>query len=161
MSDNDQTPATQPGDEAAGQEEGRPHRVIGTPPPALSRTLLGPGAARGAPRAAIEPADPAKARRAERTVAGLFLLSMVAGIGFIAAYIGLPVHSLTKVLNSNLALGASMSVVFLALAVGAVIWVRVLMPNVELAEDRKPLASSPEDRKAFEQTFKEGTEQSG
>jgi ubiquinol-cytochrome c reductase iron-sulfur subunit len=163
MSDNDLTPPAAPGEEAAGQEQARPRRVIGTPPPAASRTLLGPGPGAGdrAPRAAIEPADSAKAKRAERTVAALFLLSMVAGIGFIAAYIGLPVGSITKVFHSNLALGASMSVVFLALAVGAVIWVRVLMPNVELAENRKPLASSPEDRKAFEETFKEGTEQSG
>jgi len=161
MSDNDQTSPAQPGGEAAGQEEGRPHRVIGTPPPALGRTLLGPGAARGAPRAAIEPADPVKARRAERTVAALFLLAMVAGIGFIAAYIGMPVHSVAKVFHSNLALGASMSVVFLALGAGAVIWVRVLMPNVEIAEDRKPLASSAADRRAFEETFAEGTERSG
>ena len=163
MSDIDQTPAAQPGEEAAGQEAGRPHRVIGTPPPAAARTLLDPGAGGGGgtTRAAIEPADPAKAKRAERTVAGLFLLAMVAGIGFIAAYIGMPVHSVARVFHSNLALGTSMSVVFLALGAGAVIWVRSLMPDVEVAEDRKPLASSPQDREAFEQTFMEGAEQSG
>jgi hypothetical protein len=41
---------------------------------------------------------------------------MLAGIGFIAAYIGLEVHSVDAVLRSNLALGTSLSVAFLGLA---------------------------------------------
>src|SRR6202011_4415039 len=104
MSDNDQTPAAQPGEKAAGHEAGRPHRVIGTPPPAAARTLLDPayGSGRGTPRAAIEPGDPAKAKRAERLVAFLFIFSMVASIGFIAAYIGMPVHSVPATFHSNL-----------------------------------------------------------
>jgi ubiquinol-cytochrome c reductase iron-sulfur subunit len=163
MSDNDQTPAAQPGEEAAGQEAGRPYRVIGTPPPAAARTLLGPGygGGRGPSPAAIEPADDAKAKNAERTVAFLFIFSMLASIGFIAAYIGLPVGSLTRTFHSNLALGAAMTVAFLAMAVGAVIWVRRLMPDAEVTEARKPLASAPEDRKAFEETFMEGAQDSG
>ncbi|HTS97176.1 MAG TPA: Rieske 2Fe-2S domain-containing protein [Streptosporangiaceae bacterium] len=144
-----------------------PHRVIGTPPPAQARTLLGDGSDRagdGALPAQRElPADlpdPARAKRAERLVAGLFLLSMVAGIGFIAAYVGLEVHSVDAVLRSNLALGLSMSVAFLGLAAGATIWVRHLMPNVELTEQRHPLHSDPEDRQAFAETFAEGAEAS-
>ena len=110
------------------------------------------------------PADPddlAGAKRAEKIIAALFILSMLAGIGFIAAYIGLPVSvSVDAVLRSNLALGISMAVAFLALGVGAVIWVRRLMPDVELTEARKPLASPEEDRKAFAETFREGAEAS-
>ena len=91
-----------------------------------------------------DPEDPAAAKRADSVVAALFILSMLAGIGFIAAYIGLPVHiSVDAVLRSNLALGISMAVAFLALGFGAVIWVRRLMPDVELTEARKPLASTP------------------
>ena len=45
-------------------------------------------------------------------------------------------------------------------ASGAVIWVRRLMPDVELTEDRKPLASSEADREAFAETFREGAEAS-
>jgi ubiquinol-cytochrome c reductase iron-sulfur subunit len=163
MSDNDQTPAAQPHEEAAGLEAGRPHRVIGTPPPAAGRTLLDPasGSGRGSSRAAIEAGDPAKAKRAERVVAFLFILSMVASIGFIAAYIGMPVHSLPLTFHSNLALGAAMTVAFLSMGVGAVIWVRRLMPDVEIAEARKPLASPPEERKAFQETFMAGAEESG
>jgi ubiquinol-cytochrome c reductase iron-sulfur subunit len=162
MSDNDQTPA-RPGEEAAGQEPRRPHRVIGTPPPAASRTLLDPAYGSGGrrPRAALESGDPVKAKRAERVVAFLFLLSMVASIGFIAAYIGMPVHSLPRTFHSNVALGAAMTVAFLSLAVGAVIWVRRLMPNVEIAEARKPMASAAADRQAFQETFMEGAEDSG
>jgi len=152
------------GPEEGGEAGRAPHRVIGTPPPAEERTLLGtaqpehPAAPRELP---ADPEDPAAAKRAEKIVAALFILGMLAGIGFIAAYIGLPVGaSVDSVLRSNLALGISMAVAFLALGAGAVIWVRRLMPDVELTEARKPLASSEEDRKAFAETFREGAEAS-
>jgi ubiquinol-cytochrome c reductase iron-sulfur subunit len=146
-----------------------PHRVIGTPPPAEARTMLGERAGDGAPgdgtlpaprELPADPPDPPRAKKAEKLVATLFILSMLASIGFIAAYIGLEVHSVDSVLRSNLALGTSMSVAFLALAVGATIWVRNIMPPVELTEERHPLASTPEDREAFEKTFTEGAETS-
>ena len=53
-----------------------------------------------------------------------------------------------------------MSVAFLALAVGATIWVRHIMPPVELTEQRHPLASTEEERAAFKETFTEGAEAS-
>ena len=143
-----------------------PQRVIGTPSPAQARTLLGDGAGDGdgaqpAPREL--PADPQnlkQAKTAERIVGALFILSFLASIGFIAAYIGLEVGSVDAVLRSNLALGLSMSVAFLALAVGAVIWVRYIMPDVELTEQRHVLRSSPADRAAFKETFDEGADAS-
>ena len=139
--------------------------MIGTPPPAEERTLLGTAQSEAPPAAPRElPADPddlAGAKRAEKIVASLFILAMLAGIGFIAAYIGLPVRvSVDAVLRSNLALGISMGVAFMALGAGAVIWVRRLMPDVELTEARKPLASAEDDRKAFAETFREGAEAS-
>ena len=79
----------------------------------------------------------------------LFMLAFLAGVGFIAAYVGIEVNSVTGTLHSNLALGASLSVSLLGLAVGAVLWVRYLMPHVDLTEPRKPLASSEADRAAF------------
>ena len=121
------------GDEAAEGPAG-PHRVIGTPPPAEARILLGQAAADVAETPSRDlPADPpdlGKAKIAERIVATCFIIAMLAGIGFIAAYIGLPVHSLDAVLRSNLALGTALSVAFLGLAFGATIWVRNLMPAV-------------------------------
>ena len=141
-----------------------PHRVIGTPPPAEARTMLADvdmGQARPARR--WLPAGPPNARlakKAERIAAALFILATLAGIGFIAAYVGLEVGSVDSAFRSNLALGLAMSVVFLALAVGAVIWVRYIMPDVELTEERHPMASTPEERQAFAETFEQGAEAS-
>jgi ubiquinol-cytochrome c reductase iron-sulfur subunit len=185
MSDDDHKPMADPEDgagavaqpEDADEQPSRPHRVIGTPSPAASynllgesehggasgRTLLDPAASEGKQPTPyrVLPGDEAKEKRAEKWVAFYFLLAMVAGIGFIAAYVGLEVHSLNATLRSNLALGGALTVVMLAMGVGMVIWVRRLMPDVELTEARKPVASPPEARQEFQQTFLEGAEQSG
>jgi ubiquinol-cytochrome c reductase iron-sulfur subunit len=154
---HDELPGDAPEEAPAG-----PRRVIGTPPPAEARTLLGSEThAEVAPRELpSDPPDLRKAKMAERVVAGLFILAMLAGIGFIAAYIGLEVHSVDAVLRSNLALGTSLSVALLALGFGATIWVRHLMPDVEITEARKPLASPEADRAAFKETFTEGADAS-
>ncbi len=86
---------------------------------------------------------------------------MLASIGFIAAYVGLEVHSVDATLRSNLALGTSMGIAFMAMGVGATLWVRNIMPDVEQVEQRHPLASSEQDREAFDKTFAEGAEASG
>jgi ubiquinol-cytochrome c reductase iron-sulfur subunit len=140
-----------------------PHRVIGTPPP--SPTLLaheGEPAEQGAEveefatQIPSESDDPAKASRAERVVAALFTLAFLAGCGFIAAYIGLEVGGLDSTLRSNLALGTSLAVALLALGFGALIWVRYIMPDVEMAEERHEMRSDPVDREGFGEVFKEG-----
>jgi ubiquinol-cytochrome c reductase iron-sulfur subunit len=138
------------------------HRVVGTPPPAESRTMLADKADdRPAPRELpADPDDPVAAKRAERVVAACFILAMLAGLGFIAAYVIFQVHTVEKTFYSNLALGTTMGVAFLAMGAGATIWVRRLMPNVEVSEERHPLASTPEDRAAFAETFEEGAEAS-
>jgi ubiquinol-cytochrome c reductase iron-sulfur subunit len=149
-----------------------PHRVIGTPPP--SPRLLGPTAVaehagevqvadEEAPPDHIEglpPDDPRvieHGKRAERVVAACFTFAFFAGCGFVAAYVGLGVHSVDKVLRSNLWLGVSLSLALLSLGLGTVIWVRHLMPNVETTEERHDLRSDEKDRQAFEQYFKVGT----
>src|SRR5215471_14369376 len=160
---------TQPSDGLVPEEDGgqsrAPYRVIGTPPPAQARTLLGEAPGDSVPESPRElpagPDNPAKARTAEKVIASFFILSMLASIGFIAAYVGLEVHSVDATARSNLALGLSMSVAFLAMGVGATIWVRTIMPNVEQVEERHPLAASDEDREAFAKTFTEGAEASG
>src|SRR5215472_13755494 len=142
--------------EEDGQQSRAPHRVIGTPPPAQARTLLGEAQESAVPEPPRElpagPDNPATARTAEKVVAACFILSMLASIGFIAAYVGLEVHSVDATLRSNLALGLSMSVAFLAIAVGAVVWVRNIMPDVEQVEERHPLASTEKERAAFKKT---------
>ena len=151
-----------------------PHRVIGTPQP--TPRLLGSAAVAEEEKTAevsvpseegfeehvegLPQDDPrviAHGRRAERVVAACFILAFFAGCGFIAAYIGLGVHTVDKTLRSNLALGTSLSVALLALGLGALIWVRHLMPDVEMTEQRHELRSSEEDRQAFEGYFREAT----
>jgi quinol---cytochrome c reductase iron-sulfur subunit len=153
-----------PAEEDGGRSRA-PHRVIGTPPPAQARTLLGEATGSAAPEAPRElpagPDNPAKAKTAERIIAAFFILSMLASIGFIAAYVGLEVHSVDATLRSNLALGLSMSVAFLAMGAGATIWVRTIMPDVEQTEERHVLASAEAEREAFTKTFTEGAEASG
>ena len=142
-----------------------PHRVIGTPSPVPR--LLGstngasgadgadgadsPGHAEGAMAVLpVEPEDMEHAKQAERLVAALFILAFLAGCGFIAAYVGLEVHSVNAVLRSNLALGISLSVTLLGLAAGSLIWVRHLMPDVEFEEARHDMRSTPQERAAFQ-----------
>ncbi|HXW88822.1 MAG TPA: Rieske 2Fe-2S domain-containing protein [Streptosporangiaceae bacterium] len=146
----------------AGQPEqpGPRHRVIGTPSPTAARTLLpepdGGSRPPRQPELPPEPADPARARTAERLVAALFILAMLAGFGFLVSYALIGVGSLTAVLHSNLFLGGSLSLAFLFLGGGAVIWVRNLMPAVELTEQRHPMHATEAERAAFKETFEEG-----
>jgi len=110
-----------------------------------------------------------RAKRVEKIVAGCFLFAFIAGCGFIAAYVGLETGSnrlgsgdsvVDAALRSNLALGTSLAVTLIALGLGALLWVRYLMPDVEVVEERHDLRSDPKDRQAFEQYFKEGASNS-
>jgi ubiquinol-cytochrome c reductase iron-sulfur subunit len=96
----------------------------------------------------------------EKIVAACFIFAFIAGCGFIAAYVGLGVHTVDKTLRSNLALGTSLSVTLVALGLGALLWVRHLMPDVEVVEDRHELRSETKDREAFQEYFKEGASNS-
>ncbi|HYX57765.1 MAG TPA: Rieske 2Fe-2S domain-containing protein, partial [Streptosporangiaceae bacterium] len=172
MSDMEETEGTE-----GTESPGAPHRVIGTPPP--SPRLLGSAAVpqeQGAVAlaadaeeaeefqqehiAGLPPDDPrviVHGRRAERVVAACFIIAFIAGCGFVAAYVGLGVHTVDKTLRSNLALGFSLSVALLALGLGALIWVRHLMPDVEVVQARHDLRSDEKERQATEAYFKEGT----
>ncbi len=126
--------------------------------------MLPPAAAGGGQAPARElppgPADEVRAKKFERIVAACFILATLAGLGFLVAYALIGVGSLTRVLHSNLFLGGTLSLTFLLLAIGATIWVRQLMPEVELTEQRHLLRSSEADRAAFKQTWLEGADTS-
>jgi ubiquinol-cytochrome c reductase iron-sulfur subunit len=145
------------------ESRANPRRVIGTPSPAAARTLLadaGDGGEKPVREMPADPPDPRRAKKAERVVVACFLLAMLAGFGFLAAYWTIGVGTINKTLHSNLALGSTLSLVFLLLGAGAVIWVRHLMPDVELTEQRHPMRSTVRDREAFKETFEEGAETS-
>jgi ubiquinol-cytochrome c reductase iron-sulfur subunit len=176
MSDMEHTEGLEgPEGTEASEAPARRRRVIGTPPsqpPLLGRgdgreTRPGGGAGKGGDvehagehfegKMPAEPEDLVRARRAEKIVAACFTLAFLAGCGFIAAYVGLGVHTVDKTLRSNLGLGVSLSVTLLALGLGALLWVRHLMPNFETVEERHDLRSDAKDREAFEEYFQEGT----
>src|SRR3984957_18555607 len=146
------------------EETAGPRRVIGTPPPAAARTLLAPADDGGAQPPVRElpsdPDDPARAKKAELVVAACFILAMLAGFGFLVAYGIVGVGSITGAQHSNLLLGGTLSITLLLLGIGATIWVRQLMPTVELTEQRHVMASDPKDKAAFKETWNEGAETS-
>ncbi len=160
--------ASSAGASASAAEPGEPatpRRVIGTPSPATARTMLPADRQDGPPPPVRElPADsdgdPRRTKKAERIVATCFILAMLSGFGFLVSYGIIGVGSIVAVQHSNLALGATLSLALLLLAVGTTIWVRHVMPDVEITEQRHPMATTPAERQAFQQTFQEGAEAS-
>jgi ubiquinol-cytochrome c reductase iron-sulfur subunit len=145
------------------EEPAGPRRVIGTPSPAPKAVDV--RTEPGRPAVSYEPENSRHAKNAERVVAVLFVIAFFAGVGFIAAYVGLEIgvstipkgaNPVVAVLRSNVALGTSLSIALLALGAGSLIWVRHLTPNIEIAEERHDLRSDPEERKAFQREFAEG-----
>lgn len=145
-----------------------PHRVIGTPAPAESRTLLtidehAPVAPAGAEG---DEDDEKAAKKAERVVATFFLLAFFASVAFIVYFIGWSgrdggMHGMHRAQESNLVLGGMMTLSFLAMAIGVTIWVRRLMTAKQIVQERHELASPEADRQVFAENFLEGAKDSG
>ncbi len=82
------------------------------------------------------------AQRAERQVAALFGLSMLATLVFLVAYFaidytrGVFVPGIGYANLLNLVLGVSMSISLFAIGAGAVHWAKTLMPDDEIVEER-------------------------
>jgi ubiquinol-cytochrome c reductase iron-sulfur subunit len=151
--------------EAAGDDERTPKRVIGTPPPAEQRHLLAPedGPPPAAPSEAI---DEDAAKKAERVVAAFFLLAFLGSVAFIVYFIGFSgrgggMHGIHRTREVNYALGTTMTVAFMAIAIGVTIWVRRLMTAQPIVQQRGALASPEEDQKVFTEHFLAGAEESG
>ncbi|MCW2947695.1 MAG: (2Fe-2S)-binding protein [Actinoallomurus sp.] len=157
MTDNNETNG------APSDEEGRaPKRVIGTPPPPPTHDLL-PDDTGGAEGTGGYQLDEKKARAAERAAGAFFVLTFVAGIAFIVFYAVWPGHvgNINRATSSNYALGISLTLAFLGLAVGMTIWVRHLMTSKEIIQERHELSSPPEDRQVFNEYFQQGVQESG
>ena len=112
--------------------------------------------------------DPRAAKRAERQVAGLFLVAIAGIIGSMVCYTFIPNTRMTGhitglgALNANnLALGLCLGVAFLALGGGAIHWARTLMTDVDLVQERHPMKSDPESRAFAVSEFKQGVADSG
>lgn len=110
--------------------------------------------------------DPAAAKRYERQVASLFLMSMVATVLFAVAYFAIDDQSVItlpiigNVLALHVALGVTLGLSLLGIGLGAVHWAKTLMSDEEVVEERHPQRSSEEDREGFVAILEEGAESS-
>ncbi|MDP9396008.1 MAG: ubiquinol-cytochrome c reductase iron-sulfur subunit [Actinomycetota bacterium] len=106
--------------------------------------------------------DERAAKRAERQVTAMFLLSFLGSIAFVVAYFALPLNGdIARSFNSNYALGASLALAIFSIGTAAIHWAKKLMPDDELVEDRHPIRSSDEERAGAAAVFAEGGEASG
>ncbi|SNX57876.1 menaquinol-cytochrome c reductase iron-sulfur subunit precursor [Streptomyces sp. TLI_55] len=114
----------------------------------------------------VQDIDERAAKRSERTVAMLFTLSMLATIGFIAAYVGVPhdkaiyVFPIGHINALNFSLGLTLGVALFAIGAGAVHWARTLMSDVEMVDERHPIEAPPEVREKVFDDWKQGAKES-
>ena len=140
-------------------------------PDDLARPLYeGPGALRPADmqhRPRRSDFDPKAARRAERQVSALFVVSMIMVVLFIVAYIAIDPHQALyvplfgEIGMQNFALGLTFGLGVFCIGAGAIQWAKKLMPDVEVVQERHPLKSTKhEDAEAADQ-YERGKEESG
>jgi ubiquinol-cytochrome c reductase iron-sulfur subunit len=106
--------------------------------------------------------DPIAARRAERQVAALFTISMIATVLFIVAYFTIGardtvfIPGMGTVEAQNLVFGLTLGISLFGIGAGAIHWAKTLMPDEEIIEYRHALRSSDEDRESAVATLAEG-----
>ena len=111
--------------------------------------------------------DVKAARRAERQVAALFLISALSTIGFVVAYVAFPSDQIISVPGigptsaSNFFLGLALGVGLFCIGAGAIHWAKKLMPDVEEVGPRTPIGATPDETAKAAELFDEGTQASG
>ncbi|NUS10148.1 MAG: Rieske (2Fe-2S) protein [Streptomyces sp.] len=107
------------------------------------------------------------ARHSERVVAGLFTLSMLGTLGFIASFVIFPVDKyiyvfpLGHVSALNFSLGLTLATALVGLGAGAVHWARTLMSDEEFADERHSAGADDELRATMEAQWMQGVQESG
>ena len=114
----------------------------------IADPIANPGLAEHTPRPTD--VDPAKERRAERQVTGLFVGSAILSVLFVVAYfsfsIGENPDTIFGIGASNLTLGLTLGLSLLFIGLGAIQLARKLMTDEEIVEERHPASSSEADR---------------
>lgn len=128
---------------------------------AVSDRIPNPGFEPFRPR--VTDLDPKKERRAERSVSGLFILSIVGTVLAIVAYIAFPIveGDLNSVRLNNLFLGVGITLALLGIGIGAVHWSKALMDGHDLVEQRHPTRGTNETREKAVEVFSLGNKESG
>jgi len=110
--------------------------------------------------------DERAARQAERQVAGMFTLSVLFMVAFIACFVLIDVGTMVYIwplgsINAmNAALGTTFGGAMLLIGAGAIHWARKLMASEEVVEERHVLKSTPEDTAGALATMQAGAEDS-
>ena len=111
--------------------------------------------------------DPRAAKRAERQVASMFLLSAFGTVLLIFSFFFIPddVFVFVPILgNQNahqLGLGLGMAISLFFIGMGAIHWAKTLMPDTEVVAQRHEFRSPDSDRKDFVSAVKEGAAAAG
>ena len=111
--------------------------------------------------------DPKAAKRAERQVATMFVLATALILGFVVVYVKVPTTKLVAfpivgiVSLSNVLLGTLFGLGMFLIGAGAIHWAKKLMPDVEVAEARHEMRSTPTARQEFAAAVKQGAAESG
>ncbi|GAA2490727.1 Rieske 2Fe-2S domain-containing protein [Streptomyces thermolineatus] len=110
--------------------------------------------------------DERAAKSSERTVALLFVVSMLATIGFIASFVAIPVDRITyiwpmgNISALNFALGMTLGISLFCIGAGAVHWARTLMSDEEHVQERHPIEATPETKAQVLSDFRMGAAES-
>jgi len=118
-------------------------------------------------RPRVADTDPKAARRAERQVSSMFLLSMLFVVLFIIAFVAidksanvyLPVFGVVGAMN--ITLGFTMGAAIFLIGAGAIQWAKKLMPDVEVVQERHDLSSPAEATGEAAANYERGKEESG
>lgn len=105
--------------------------------------------------------DPRAAKRAERQVTGLFLLSALGTLTFLIGYFAVQLTGIGSLGVSNRLLGGGLGLALFALGVGAVHWAKTLMSDEEIVEERHPVRSTDEERATAAALIAQGNAESG
>ncbi len=118
-------------------------------------------------RPRVTDTDPKAARRAERQVATMFMLSMVFVVLFVVAFVTIDkttvvyIPVLGVVGASNVALGFTFGVSVFLIGAGAIQWAKKLMPDVEVVQQRHDMKSEKKDEREAAANYERGKEESG
>ncbi|MEU3253998.1 Rieske 2Fe-2S domain-containing protein [Streptomyces sp. NPDC006997] len=114
----------------------------------------------------VQDIDERAAKRSERVVSLLFTVSMLATVGFIAAFVSFPVDKIVYIFPFghvsalNFALGLTLGVALFSIGAGAIHWARTLMSDHEVVQERHPMEASPELRATIHDEWQQGAKES-
>ena len=115
----------------------------------------------------VSDTDPAAAKRAERQIASMFLLSMILVVVFIVAFctidkdtnVYIPVFGEVGFLTIVLGLTSGLSI--LLIGTGAIQWAKKLMPDVEVVQMRHEMTSLQDATDEAAANYERGKDESG